>query len=71
MVGISFNCLKCGEHGELHRSKYPEKNNRFKYLALEDELKDSKIAHLHKTTTGYRNLCPSCLSQLVEWQKAS
>jgi hypothetical protein len=62
-----YKCLKCGKKRELHRSKMSG-NPREKYLALEREMKDSKLTHLHKTA-GTRNLCPDHLLALVEWQR--
>jgi hypothetical protein len=64
-----YKCSKCGEKKELRRSKRSP-NARSEYLALEEEMKLSKIAHLHKTS-GDRRLCPVHLGELVEWQKVT
>jgi hypothetical protein len=67
MVGIFYKCLKCGKRREIRRSKKPG-NLREKYLALEREMKVSKIAHLHRGS-GQRSLCPTHLLELVQWQR--
>lgn len=46
MLGMFYHCLRCGLKRELRRSQKPG-NPREKYLALEREMKQSKIAHLH------------------------
>jgi len=67
MPGIFYHCVKCGLKHEIHRSK-KRGTLREQYLALEREMKTSKIAHLHKAA-GQRNLCPKHLLELVVCQR--
>jgi hypothetical protein len=60
-----YHCLRCDAAKEI-RIGPKTGGNATPYKALEKEMKESKIAHLHRTT-GQRNLCPQCLEELVAW----
>jgi hypothetical protein len=64
-----YKCLLCANKKELRKSKNAN-SPLAKYRALEKQLKNSRLVHLHKTS-GTRNLCPNCLQVLVDWQAAT